>query len=235
MVTTIPGRPQNESQDAPQPRLHDETRRKLLDAAGEVFAEGGYQAATVREICARAGVNVAAVNYHFGDKLGLYTELLKTAVATEAATREDVLRALAPEDALRRFLLGMLRQMNQADRPSCYTKVMTHELAQPTAALEAVVEHVIRPKARILYGIVGRIIGRPPLDPQTRMCAHSIVGQVVHYMHARPVIALLWPELKITPKTIEEIASHITEFSLEALKGMKRNRQRRTSKARRSK
>jgi AcrR family transcriptional regulator len=214
---------------------HDETRRKLLDAAGEVFADVGYQAATVREICSRAGVNLAAVNYHFGDKLGLYTELLKITVANERATTEDALRALPPEEALRRFVLGMLRQMNQADRPSWNTKVMTHELAHPTPVLAVVVEHMIKPKARVLYGIVGRIIGRPPLDPRTRMCAHSIVGQVVHYVHARPVIALLWPELEMTQQTVEEIARHITEFSLEALKGIKRNSKRTAPKARRLK
>jgi len=215
--------------------VHDETRSKLLDAAGEVFADVGYQAATVREICRRAGVNLAAVNYHFGDKLGLYMELLKLTVANEGDTTEGRLRALPPEEALRRFVVDMLRQKTQADRPSWLTKVITHELAHPTPALDAVVEHIIKPRARLLYDTVGRILGRPLLDPRTRMCAHSIVGQIVHYVHARPVIALLWPELKMTPNTVEEIADHITEFSLEALKGIKRNSRRTTPKARRSK
>jgi TetR/AcrR family transcriptional regulator, regulator of cefoperazone and chloramphenicol sensitivity len=200
--------------------LQDETRNKLIEAAGEVFADAGYQNATVREICARAGANVASVNYHFGDKLGLYTELLKTAAgAGEVPAIEHTLDAPTPEEALRRFLHAMFRQMSRADRPSWYMKVMAHEIAQPTEALPAVVKHVIKPKAQVLCSIVGRLIDRPPLDPKTRRCAHSIMGQVMHYLHARPVITLLWPDFKSTP--IEEVADHITEFSLEALKGIR--------------
>ena len=59
--------------------LHDETRRQLLEAAGEVFATAGFRNATVREICRRAGANLAAVNYHFGDKEALYAEVLRYA------------------------------------------------------------------------------------------------------------------------------------------------------------
>ena len=58
----------------------DPTREKLLEAAGPVFANRGYQAAKIREICEGAGGNVAAINYHFGDKLGLYTEVLQQSV-----------------------------------------------------------------------------------------------------------------------------------------------------------
>src|SRR6476620_9432691 len=53
-----------------------ETRERLIDAAGEVFAEHGFKGARVRDICARAGATVAAVNYYFRDKEGLYTTCL---------------------------------------------------------------------------------------------------------------------------------------------------------------
>jgi AcrR family transcriptional regulator len=192
-----------------------------MQAAGEVFADVGYHAATVRDICSRAGANVASVNYHFGDKHGLYTELLKSVVPqSEMALSQERLASMPAEEALRRFVLSMLLQMTEADRPSWYTRVMAHELVKPTEALGAVVEHIIRPKAKLLCGIVGRIIGRPALDSKTRMCAQSVIGQVVHWVHARPVIALLWPEVKVDRDAIAEIAGHIADFSLAGMKGI---------------
>src|SRR5215475_15617031 len=58
-------------------RTRTDTRQRVLEAAGEVFAARGFRAATVREICQRAKANLAAVNYHFGDKERLYAAVLQ--------------------------------------------------------------------------------------------------------------------------------------------------------------
>ncbi len=202
---------------------HDDPRRKLIEAASEVFAEVGYQAATVREICRRAGQNVAAVNYHFGDKYGLYTQILQDEVESYSASfPEKLLDRLPPEEAIRVFVQNVLRHIGNADRPAWHTKVMMHELGVPTQGLGAVVELIIRPKLMTLAGIVSRFIGLPPTHSKTRLCVHSVIGQIVHFVHGRPALAFLWPDWKIDAAELEVIANHIADFSIAALKSIKK-------------
>src|SRR4029077_18806791 len=62
----------------PSARSRD-TRKRLLEAAGEVFAERGFRDATIQEICRRADANIAAVHYHFADKEQLYRAVIQYA------------------------------------------------------------------------------------------------------------------------------------------------------------
>ena len=55
-----------------------------------------------------------------------------------------------------------------------------------------------------------------------RLCAHSIIGQIVHYIHSGPVIKLLYPEWRITAHTRNLIVEHVTKFSLAAVKSVAR-------------
>ena len=193
----------------------DPTRAKLIAVAGEVFAERGYYTATVREICLRAGVNIASVNYHFGDKLGLYTEVLRTAVrSVQDAVPAAFGQHARPEDALRAVIKVFIGRLYGSDRPSLPFRLMRHELVQPTPALAQVVDEVMRPNYDRMRGIVGALLGLPADHETTRFCVHSIMGQVVFYPHAAPVLALLWPQFKMTPQRLSKIADHIADFSL---------------------
>src|SRR3954454_20334276 len=120
----------------------DATRDRLIETACSVFAEVGYRAATIRDICAKAGVNVASVNYHFGDKLGLYTEVLSHSAGaeTQSRIRAAVAGSDSPEEALRAFVRGMFDKMCRADRPAWHVKIMVQEMANSTPALPSVVD-----------------------------------------------------------------------------------------------
>ncbi len=201
------------------------TRTRLLEAAGPVFAEQGYHHARIRTICAQAGANVAAVNYHFGDKLGLYTEVLRYSLA---AMLEGPLgegggqgRARDPEQALRGFIRYVLLNIFSPSRPAWHLKLMLQEMTLPTPALEVILAQVIRPKSEMLGRVIGRIAGLPPKSRVVQLCLHSVVGQARHYLIAKDVIGKVWPEFRFTPKELEEVAEHIAVFSLAGIRAAK--------------
>jgi AcrR family transcriptional regulator len=198
------------------PALPDGTRTKLLDSAGQVFADSGYHAATVREICARAGVNVALVNYHFGDKLELYTEVLRHSIGTPGAgiIQRAIASTAPPEEALRELIQAMLQRVCRADRPGWHFRLMVHEFAQPTPAMSTVIDETMRPIYQRFCALIGGMLDLPPDHDKTRLCTHSIIAQVVHYVHARHVNSQLWPALDLTPERMAEISNHIADFSL---------------------
>jgi AcrR family transcriptional regulator len=193
-----------------------DTRTRLLHAAGEVFANVGYGAASVREICAGAGVNVASVNYHFRNKLGLYTEVVREAV--RAADMKAVNAALDSHKPaakiLRDVIRARLRSLSSGDRLDWAFRIMAHEMERPTPALSRVVEEVIRPAYDRLRRVVARITGAPPDDEKTRLCVYSIMGQVLFFAKGGPIPNLLWPGLKRISQPVDRIADHIADFSL---------------------
>ncbi len=201
------------------PKAPDPTRERLLEVAGPVFADRGYQATTIREICAGARANVSAVNYYFGDKLGLYTEVLQQSVraAQLIAVKNTLDQNMPSQEILRALIRARLRSINGKDLPDWHSRLLAHELAQPTPALRQLIDKVTRPIYKRLLELIGGIIGLPPNDENTRLCAISVVGQVLAYVMPGPLLAEIWPELKMTPKQVERIADHIADFSLSYL------------------
>ncbi len=199
-----------------RPTTSDPTRDKLLDVAGRIFADRGYRATTIREISIAARANIAAVNYHFGDKLGLYTEAVQQSLrAAELEAMQNALNQLAPpEEILRSVIRVRLRGICRQDRPDWYFRILAHELADPTPALRQLINKVGRPIFQRMLELIGGMIGLPADDDKTRLCAVSVMGQILVYIFARPLLAGVWPELKMTPEQVDLIANHIADFSL---------------------
>jgi AcrR family transcriptional regulator len=197
---------------------HDDTRARLLEAAGEVFSEKGYEGATVREIKDRAHANIAAVNYHFGDKERLYIETVKAASQCQSQSHPlpDWPPGTRAEDKLRDFISTMVHR-HLDERSPWKRRIMLRELAQPSPACAALVHEQIRPMAELLGQIVEELL--PDATPaKRRLCAFSIVGQCLHYTLARPIIAELVGPEEFRTFDADHLAEHITEFSLAALR-----------------
>lgn len=195
-----------------------EVRQRLLHAAGEVFAELGFRAATVRQITERAGVNLAAINYHFRDKGELY------ACALHAAHAQACAVPLPPPHGpaaprLRAFVASMLTYLLDPARPAWQSLLMARELAEPTPALDNVIDENIRPRCDGLRAIL-RDAARPATLPAETLAlfVNSVMGECLHYSRNRVVIRRLAPELGDYTQRIDLLADHITACILPALR-----------------
>jgi AcrR family transcriptional regulator len=197
----------------------DDTRHKLIDVAGQIFSEKGFEAASVREICQAAGVNIAAIHYHFGDKERLYIEAVKAAHCQSGVVQFEWPPGLAPEQKLAGMVAHMVEKMLALDTPSWHIELMMREMARPTAACQALVEEFISPMFSQLLQIVTDFV--PPNSPLIlrQRLAFSVVAQCLLYRYHRPVGRLLVGEEQFHRLLdLEEIARQITAFSIAGIR-----------------
>jgi TetR/AcrR family transcriptional regulator, regulator of cefoperazone and chloramphenicol sensitivity len=210
----------------------ENTRDKILSAAGEVFAEQGFEGATIRAITERAGVNVAAVNYHFRDKAELYTRVVLDACSARAAYRAAYREAMAeavdsPEERFRSLTYRFLEYLLDPARPNWKRRLMAREMANPTTALDELVDKNIRPlRDDFLLPTLRELTGGCFSRRQLSYFASSIMGQCLYFLQSRPIIERLNPDFKIGKSEIAEIAEHITRFSLAAIAELTRQARR---------
>ncbi len=201
------------------------TKAKLIEAAGQVFSNRGFRAATVREICSRAGTPLGAMNYHFRNKQGLYAAVLEHSM--QSAVRKyppgfGLADGATPEERLRAFIHSFLLRSLDEGVPPWHMKLMAQEISDPTGVLGQVVESSIRPLYRYLVSTLSELLEeQKPLEAEESdeifLCAMSIVGQCLHHVTGRRVIAALHPK-SFDPGDIERIADHIARFSLNGIR-----------------
>jgi AcrR family transcriptional regulator len=193
-----------------------ETNDRLLAAATDVFADVGYRAATLREICRRSDANIAAVNYHFRDKEQLYTAVLEHAVTAAADGLAELTpkETILPEEKLRHFIQHLIRSLLGADRPVQLLRLIAHEMVEPTPALDLAVEKAARPVSNILVAIVAKLLGPAAEATAVRDCVESIMAQCSSYHHSEAIIRRLHHLDVHDPATIEQLAEHVYRFSL---------------------
>jgi AcrR family transcriptional regulator len=198
----------------------DDTRRRLIVAAGEIFAEHGFKAATVRDICGRAEANVAAVNYYFGDKFGLYIEAVQAAhCGGDEIIHQNWPAGMRPEEKLRIFIRQWLEHFLDEQSPSWHTRLMLREMADPTEACAKLVESYIRPMSNLLRDIIQELVPATISEEQRWLIGFSIVGQCLFYKVHRPVAELLLGTQRHGLLNLDLLADHIARFSLAALGG----------------
>jgi AcrR family transcriptional regulator len=197
----------------------DTIERRLLDTAGQIFAEKGFEATTIREICKRADVqNIAAVNYYFRDKENLYISVVKEAFQGDAKTQPPTWpEGTPPADKLRDFIRRFAEGLIGEDRPAWHFQIMGRELSQPSTACEAFVRDFAQPHFQTLRSILHECLPELKDDQKRNLTALSIIGQIIHHRCARKIISRLVGDEEASRYTASTIGEHIADFSLAAL------------------
>jgi AcrR family transcriptional regulator len=208
------------------------TKERIIAAAGEVFAERGFRATTIRQITARAEVNVAAVHYHFRDKGDLYTRVLREAKKHLGLI---VIQEIPgdSEEKLLGFISRFVHYILDPKRPLWHGRVLALALSNPTPALGVVLREVTAPVYQDVRALIGEVVEGTASDTDLDLLTISIFGQCVFYVSGRPVVEQLAMDLGRQPDRTERIAAHVGKFSLAALRAFHqaRSEQPRCSRA----
>lgn len=202
-------------------RTAEQTRDRVLIAAVEIFAQRGFRETTVREICAKAGVNIASVNYHFRNKASLYKEALAFAFR-QADRRYPLDEAKIPDHSaemrLTSFIRMFLYKLTDETNLGHHGKLIAREIADPTDALDEIINRDLFPQFNILRNIVPELIGKDWSEADNYRFVLGILGQCLMYKHSRSVIDRICPEVIGNPQEVDNTAEHIARFSLAAFK-----------------
>jgi AcrR family transcriptional regulator len=194
-----------------------DTRERLLKVAERLFSERGFKGVTVREICGEARANVSAVIYHFGDKFGLYREVLQGAIGAIRNATEEARQAgsgQAANEKLRRYITVFLRGLLAPGHETIH-KLIDREIANPTPALDDLVEQGVRPRMEYLSRVIAEMMDCDPSDRRVLLCVMSVQSQSLIYARSNnPIAERLGFSAKHSRAEIDQVAGHIAEFSI---------------------
>ncbi len=204
---------------APPPGGHAlERKKRVLNAACQLFARRGFEGTHVREVCNLAGVNIALVFYHFRDKRGLYEAV--RAEAREQLSRRSgcsmcAWRNISPEQKIQAIIESLFARLSGDS--AWIARLVARELAGETQTSQGMASEAFRDDLTLLESAIRDAAG-PKADANTvRLDALSVLSQCVFHCAARRTIAHFSPELDeqaLQPKTLMR---HLTLSSLRGL------------------
>lgn len=206
------------------------TRERILASASEIFGRMGFKDATIRRIAQDAGVNIAAINYHFRDKEGLYREVLEEvfrAGFTRFPATMDLPQQAPPRERLRAFIRAMFYRLQSGEGwggISGRGRLIARELLDPSPAFEAVLHRYIRPHKELLTAIIVDIMEVDPGPELLTPCAISIIGQCIYYAFASAVIGKISAGDAPTEANLDRLADFVWQFSLGGIEAIKRQK-----------
>lgn len=199
------------------------TREALLHAAGELFAEYGFNGASTREIAKRANTNMASIGYHFNGKDNLYLETLSAVLSQNCSWGLMLERALertengsSVAEALRDTIRTRLDEILGGQHAVWETKLLIRAMLEPSPATQAVTQEIFRPEIARVTAVLQR--WNPALtEAQAKRWVNSLVGQEIVYVLAHAVILDMEGWESYPSEYLDDVAAHIAGLMSAAL------------------
>jgi AcrR family transcriptional regulator len=197
-------------------RHHDRgvlAREQLISHATRIFAAKGYAAATTREICDAAGVNIASIHYYFGDKEGLYRAALLQPIKemTAAFGRFDD-PSLPFDQAMRMFLAPFVAPAT-GDLDRDVMRIHLREMMEPSEVFREITAQTIVPAHNLLAGTLARHCGLTEPDADVHQLAFAMVAIAHDYCMSREFMKMLAPDVLDRPRAMERILERLVGYS----------------------
>jgi AcrR family transcriptional regulator len=201
------------------------TRQRLLEAACELFADKGFAKTTGKDICDRAGANIAAVNYYFGSKENLYAEAWRKAFS-DSLTAHPPDGGVPPDAPLEERLRGRIRALirGNADENNKSFLIADKELATPTRLLAEVMHECLEPLHEETTKLARELLGPDATGQQVRFCEVSILSQcmdVVRWTRFHEGLAEGEGPPPIPVGDVDAYAEHVAQFSLAGIRAIR--------------
>jgi AcrR family transcriptional regulator len=190
-----------------------ETRTRILDAAEELFMQHGFEGTSMRHLTSRAGVNLAAVNYHFGSKQALIEAVFRRRLdpmnleRIAELERLESANNLSPEAIIRAFLLPSLRLVEDAKGGGRnFIRLLGRTYSEPAKEIRALIGQMYAPAMERYKKALERALPQMPKDELVwRM--HFMFGTLAYTLAATDTVQLIAgckPEDRYDARLLEE-------------------------------
>lgn len=208
-----------------KPSTQEETRWRLLQAAMEVFAEVGYHAATTREICKRAGVNLASIHYYYGDKAELYREVFRLPFLNECNEFAKIdIASASLEEALHAFYLWFFPSFGEDPMLQFFLRLHAREEAEPSGVLGDAMVEAFRPNHERMQALLCREFGLKKPDADTDRLTFALLGLATVYFHGRQALSVMAPHLVDGQKARETMVERLVGYGMALIESERKRR-----------
>jgi AcrR family transcriptional regulator len=191
-----------------------ETRTRILDAAEELFMQHGFEATSMRQLTAKAGANLAAVNYHFGSKDALIEAVFRRrldpmnqARIAELEKVESQSGAAAAEAIIRAFLSPTLKLVEDAKGGGRnFIRLLGRTYTEPTKAIRQLIGQMYAPVMDRFKGALERALPQMPRE-ELVWRLHFMFGTLAYTLAATDTVQLIAgckPEDRYDARLLEE-------------------------------